>query len=205
MASRADVVIVGAGHNGLVTAVLLARAGLHVVVLEEQEVVGGAAKTEYPFKKAPGLGISSGAYLLGLMPPELMSTLGLDLPLLRRDPHYFLPTTGDRYLLFGSDGAAMQQQFLRFFSEADWRANAALNDELGRLRDDLAPSWLMEPLTIEETAEKFIRPELRGHFVRLCRGTARDYLERFGFESDLLKAMYAVTDALSGLDGGYDT
>jgi phytoene dehydrogenase-like protein len=205
MASRADVVIVGAGHNGLVAAVLLARAGLDVLVLEEKAMVGGAAKTEYPFKKAPGLGISSGAYLLGLMPPELISTLGLELPLLRRDPHYFLPTTGDRYLLFGSDTAAMRQQFLRFFSEADWRANAAMNDELGQLRDDLAPSWLMEPLTIEETAERFIRQELRQSFIRLCRGTAREYLERFGFVSDLLKAMYAVTDAFSGLDGGYDT
>ncbi|HMJ54340.1 MAG TPA: NAD(P)/FAD-dependent oxidoreductase [Polyangiaceae bacterium] len=205
MASRSDVIIVGAGHNGLVAAVLLARAGLEVLVLEEKSAVGGAAKTEYPFKKAPGLGISSGAYLLGLMPPELMSELGLALPLLRRDPHYFLPTTGDRYLLFGSDSAAMRQQFLRFFSEADWRANTALNDELGRMRDDLAPSWLTEPVSVEETAEKFIRPELRSAFVRLCRGTAREYLERFGFESDLLKAMYAVTDAFSGLDGGYDT
>jgi phytoene dehydrogenase-like protein len=205
MASRSDVIIVGAGHNGLVAAVLLARAGLDVLVLEEKSAVGGAAKTEYPFKKAPGLGISSGAYLLGLMPPELMNELGLELPLLRRDPHYFLPTTGDRFLLFGSDKKAMREQFLRFFSEADWRANAALNDELGRMRDDLAPAWLREPLSIEETAEKFIRLELRQQFMRLCRGTARSYLERFGFESDLLKAMYAVTDAFSGLDGGYDT
>src|SRR5690242_21417192 len=106
MASRFDVIIVGAGHNGLVAAVLLARAGLEVLVLEEKTAVGGAAKTEYPFKKAPKLGISSGAYLLGLMPPELMGELGLNLPLLRRDPHYFLPTTGHRYLLFGSDAAA---------------------------------------------------------------------------------------------------
>jgi phytoene dehydrogenase-like protein len=205
MASRFDVIIVGAGHNGLVAAVLLARAGLDVLMLDEKTVVGGAAKTEYPFQKAPGLGISTGAYLLGLMPPELMSELGLQLPLLRRDPHYFLPTTGDRYLLFGSDRAAMREQFLRFFSERDWRANSALNDELGRMRDDLAPSWLMEPLSIEGTAERFIRQELRNDFVRLCRGTAREYLERFGFESDLLKAMYAVTDAFSGVDGGYDT
>ena len=57
----------------------------------------------------PRLGTSTGAYLLGLMPPELLATLGLDLPLMRRDPHYFLPTTGDRYLLFGSDQAAMQR------------------------------------------------------------------------------------------------
>jgi phytoene dehydrogenase-like protein len=193
------------GTNGLVSAILLARAGLEVVVLEEKGSVGGAAKTEYPFRRAPELGVSSGAYLLGLFPPELFAELGLELPLLRRDPHYFLPTTGDRYLLFGSDRAAMREQFLRFFTEDDWRANDALNDELGRLRDDLHPSWLMEPFSLEETADRFIRPELRENFVRLCRGSAREFLERFGFRSDLLKAMYAVTDAFSGLDGGYDT
>ena len=205
MAERADVVIVGAGHNGLVAAVLLARAGLEVLVLEDKGVVGGAVRTEYPFAKAPELGISSGAYLLGLAPPELLAELGLELPLVRRDPHYFLPTTGDRYLLFGSDQNAMREQFGRFFSEADFRANVAMNDELGRCVTTSRGPWLEEPLSLEETAETFIRPALRAPFVDLCRGSARAYLERFGFESDLLKAMYAVTDAFSGLDGGYET
>src|SRR5689334_20712886 len=112
-----DVIVCGAGHNGLVAATLLARRGLSVLVLEEKDSVGGACKTEKPFAKAPGLATSTGAYLLGLMPPELIRTLGIELPLRRRDPHYFLPTTGDRYLLFGSDRAAMRSQFLDFFSE----------------------------------------------------------------------------------------
>src|SRR6185369_9531665 len=73
------------------------------------------------------------------------------------------------------------------------------------LRDDLAPSWLHEPFSLEETAERFVRKELRARFIALCRGSAREFLDRFGFESDLLKAMYAVTDAFSGLDAGYDT
>jgi phytoene dehydrogenase-like protein len=200
-----DAIIIGGGHNGLVAATLLARQGLKVTVLEQKGTVGGAAKTERPFARAPGLGISTGAYLLGLAPPELLAELGLTLPLIRRDPHYFLPTTGHRYLLFGSDGEEMRRQFTRFFSEADWMANAALTGELARIRDDLHPAWLEEPLSVEATAERYIRPELRETFVRLCRGSARQYLERFGFQSDLLKAMYAVTDAFSGVDGGYDT
>jgi phytoene dehydrogenase-like protein len=200
-----DVIVLGAGHNGLVASILMARAGLDVLVLEEKSLVGGAAKTERPFKTAPNLGTSSGAYLLGLMPPELMQTLGLELPLLRRDPHYFLPTLGKRYLLFGSDEAQLQRQFIEFFSEADWKAHVAMNAELAQLRDDLAPAWLASPFTVEETAERYIRKALRPAFVNLVRGSAREYLERFGFRSDLVKAMYAVTDAFSGLDGGYDT
>ena len=91
-----DVIVIGAGHNGLVAATLLARRGLKVLVLEDQPVIGGATRTERPFSKAPNLGTSTGAYLLGLMPPELIGKLGAKLTRIRRDPHYFLPTTDSR-------------------------------------------------------------------------------------------------------------
>ena len=205
MRAQADVIVVGAGHNGLVAALMLARRGLDVLVLEEKDVVGGAARTERPFARVPGLATSTGAYLLGLMPPELLRTLGIELPLLRRDPHYFLPTTGKRYLLFGSNANAMREQFLSFFSEQDWRANEALQREISAIRDDVAPTWLEEPLSIEDTAAKYVRPALRQIFVDLCRKPVGQYLDRFGFRSDLLKAMYAVTDGFSGLSGDWDT
>src|SRR5438270_10582874 len=127
-----DVAIIGAGHNGLVAGIFLARHGLRVLILEEKAVVGGAAKTEYPFAKAPKLGTSTGAYLLGVMQPELITKLGARFTLIRRDPHYFLPTTDRRYLLFGSDQSSMRRQFVECFSEQDWRANQALNEEIGQ-------------------------------------------------------------------------
>lgn len=200
-----DVAIVGAGHNGLVAAVLLARAGLRVTVLEEKASPGGAAKTEYPFPKAPGLGTSTGAYLLGVMPPELIAKLGASFSLIRRDPHYFLPTLDRRRLLFGSDPAELRRQFLAFFSERDWAANEAMNREIGQIRDDLAPAWLAEPFSAEATAERYIRPALRGVFLDLVARPVEEYLARFGFQSDLLVAMYAVTDGFSGLSAGFGT
>lgn len=198
-------VVVGGGHNGLVAATLLARAGLSVVVLERDAVVGGAARTEEPFARVPGLRQSTGSYLLGLMPPELARLLDLRLPLLRRDPHYFLPTLGDRYLLMGSDRDATRRSFESMFTSADRAADDALADEIAALRDDLAPAWLDEPVSVEETAERFIRPALRTTFLELVQGSVAAYLDRFGFATELLPAMYAVTDGLSGLHAGPDT
>ena len=67
-----DALVLGAGHNGLVAGILLARAGLKVLMVEARSVVGGAVRTERPFARAPNLPTSTGAYLLGLMPPELL-------------------------------------------------------------------------------------------------------------------------------------
>jgi phytoene dehydrogenase-like protein len=200
-----DVIVVGAGHNGLVAALCAARAGLRTLVVERASVIGGATRTEYPFARAPELPHSTGAYLLGLMPPELLQNLELEIPVLRRDPHYFLPRQQQGYLLFGSDQAELERQFVQFFSRADFEAHQRLQAELAALREDIAPTWLRQPDSIEETAERWVRPALRETFVRLCRGSVGEYLDRFGFQSDLVKAMYAVTDGFSGLYGGYDT
>jgi phytoene dehydrogenase-like protein len=203
--TRSDVLVLGAGHNGLIAATFLARAGLKVTVVEEKSAIGGACKTERPFARAPELSTSTGAYLLGVMPPELIAKLGVDIPLVVRDPHYFLPTQDTRYLLFGSDRVEMKRQFLEFFSERDWKANEALTTEIAQICADVAPAWLAEPLSIEGTAERYVRPALRQAFIDLCRQPVAHYLARFDFKSDLLRAMYAVTDGFSGITGTWST
>lgn len=77
--------------------------------------------------------------------------------------------------------------------------------ELEQLREDLAPSWFSEPLSAEGTAERYIRPALRSVFLNLVREPVGRYLDRHAFQSDLLKAMYATTDAFSGLTAGLET
>src|SRR5205814_4147688 len=100
---------------------------------------------------------------------------------------------------------SMRRQFIDFFSEQDWAANQAMNREIGQIRDDLAPAWLEEPLSVEGTAERYIRPALRRVFMDLVAKPVEEYLGRFGFKSELLLAMYAVTDGFSGLSAGFGT
>lgn len=80
-----------------------------------------------------------------------------------------------------------------------------MSAELAALRDDVGPTYLSEPASVEETAERHVRPALRQAFVDMCRGSVGAYLDRWGFRSQLLQAMYAVTDGFSGLSGGWDT
>jgi phytoene dehydrogenase-like protein len=100
--SRHDVVIVGGGHNGLVAAAYLARAGRSVLVLERRDHVGGAAVSERPWVGVDAR-LSRYAYLVSLLPQTIVDELALDVTLKRRGVSSYTPTPGhpERGVLIG--------------------------------------------------------------------------------------------------------
>src|SRR4030081_3160333 len=103
MQGRYDAIIIGAGHNGLVTACYLARAGKKVLVLERRHLVGGACVTEETF---PGFKVSTAAYVNSLFRPEIIRDLRLadyGFAVLERNPSSFSPFADGRHLFLGAD------------------------------------------------------------------------------------------------------
>src|SRR5512136_3284354 len=109
-----DAIVVGAGHNGLVTAAYLARGGQKVLVLEARDRVGGTAVTEEPW---PGFRVSTAAYVVSLFRPEIARDLELErhgYALLPRSPSSFTPFPDGRSLLLGPDQDLNRREVTKF-------------------------------------------------------------------------------------------
>jgi phytoene dehydrogenase-like protein len=198
--AESDVVIVGGGLQALVCAIVLGRSGLGVTVVVDTPALGGMHRTEYPFARAPRLAASTGAHRLGLVPSGIEEQIGIALPLRRRDPLLFAPTTNVGFLLASKDGLRQAEGL----EARDTAAVASMEAELDAICADLAPAWIAPPGSIEDVADRYVRRELREAFVRLCRGSFAEYAARFGLQSALLKGALAA-DALGGSFSSWDT
>ncbi|KRT63264.1 MAG: FAD dependent oxidoreductase [Chloroflexi bacterium CSP1-4] len=208
VAERYDAVIIGGGHNGLISAAYLARAGLKTLVLEKRHVLGGAAATE---EIVPGFRFSTFSYVVSLLRPEIIRELdlprhGLDiLPL----DGTFTPLDGDYLWRVNDHGRTMRE--LRRWSASD----AEAYEEYGRLMVEMAkfikpilgivPPDLTgrdprEFLPLAGLARSFGRlPERQqAVFIQLMTMSAADFLDQW-FETDPLKA----TMSASGIIGTY--
>ena len=133
-----DVVVVGAGHNGLACAAYLARAGQRVLVLESRQRVGGACTIEEPF---PGVRMSPCAYLAGLLHPLVTEELELVRRGFRWTPAVnglFVPFLDGESVQLWDDDARCEEE-IRRLSPGDIEGFRAMNEVVRRLRDALRP------------------------------------------------------------------
>lgn len=215
---RFDAIVIGGGHNGLVTAAYLAKAGKKVCVLERRHVLGGCATTEQLW---PGYKVSTAAYVISLFLPEITRDLKLKsygLEILPRNPSSFTPMLDGRSLTLGAD-LFMCQREIGKFSQRDAQAYPRYNQLLEKVAGVLEPV-LMEsapdPLPLPKSWRK-IGPKKRlrdaakmyrlyqalggleesiPEAIELLSGAARPILERW-FETEVLRATLA-TDAIIG-------
>jgi len=209
--SRFDVVVVGAGHNGLTCAAYLAAAGISVCIVERRDVVGGAAVTE---EFHPGFRNSTASYTVSLLAPQVIEDLRLHshgLTIVKRPLANFLPLPGDRYLKVGGGLAATQAEVARF-SPKDAERLPDYYTMLSRVADVLRELLHVTPpnvgadrrgriaLAIDawKTAQPFRALDSAGQrdVLDLFTKSAGDILDRW-FECEPLKAAFGF-DAVVG-------
>jgi phytoene dehydrogenase-like protein len=207
MTTTYDAIIIGAGHNGLVTAAYLARAGRRVLVLERRELLGGCAVTEELW---PGFRVSTASYVNSLFRPEIIRDLELKrhgFQMLPRSPSSFTPFPNGQYLLMGPDKEMTHREVTKF-SVRDAEQLPRYEAMLERVADFLEPTllqtppnpWSMAPgnlLQLLKLGLAFRRLGTDGQkAVEILTGAANPILDRW-FESEQLKATIA-TDAIIG-------
>ena len=217
MAARTDTpdaIIVGGGHNGLVCAYYLARAGLKVRILEARPIVGGAAVTE---EFHPGFRNSTASYTVSLLQPQVIADMALErhgYRVIERPIANFLPLPDGDYLKLGGGLAATQAEFARF-SEADAAALPAYYAMLEGVADRLRALALECPPNIGGGWRTMVaawrqgRPiaklpiERQRDMIDLFAKSARQLLDQW-FESEPVKAAFGF-DAVVGNYASPDT
>src|SRR5262245_51254066 len=209
MSNSYDVIVIGGGHNGLVNAAYLARAGRKVLVLERRHVLGGAAVTEEVF---PGFHFSVCSYVVSLLRPEIIRELDLPrhgLEILPLDGTFTPMPNGD-YLWRMNDHARTRREIYRH-SPVD----AEAYDEYGKAMADMArfvkPILSMvppDPFKVDVPGYNRMYGLLRRfqklprrdqhNLIQLMTTSAVDLLDRW-FETDVLKA----TMSASGIIGTF--
>ncbi|MDQ3216334.1 MAG: NAD(P)/FAD-dependent oxidoreductase [Actinomycetota bacterium] len=193
--SSYDAVIVGAGHNGLTCAAYLARAGLGVVVVERSEMVGGACVTEELFD---GYRMSTAAYSLSLLQPQIIADLGLKLDVRRRDPVAFAPYEGGGGLFLWGDQARRTASIAEL-SRKDAAAYGELYELFGEAAQRLRP-LLSYPATRKQVKRALAASEMPELFERTIEGSIASLCEEY-FEHEFMQG-YIASQGITGTTGG---
>ena len=195
-----DAIIIGGGHNGLVAACYLARAGYKALMLERYHTVGGAAITE---EIHPGFRVSVASYSMSLMRPEIIETLGLPrygFEVYPKQPSYFMPfPDGEHLFLYAGDRERSKAAIARF-SPRDAANYDAWEDFWDRCCDIIEPTLMQPPISLGELAERFSAAGCADDFRRLMLLSTTDLLDEF-FENERVKATMAPQSLISTMAG----
>ena len=213
MIEQYDVVVIGAGHNGLVAAAYLAAAGLTVKLVERQSVVGGAAVTE---EFHPGFRNSVASYTVSLLSPRIIADLELPahgLRIVDRRMQNLLPLPDGRALRMHLDAAATRAEVARF-SARDAERLGAFGVRLDRIAEIIRRLWLKTPVTpgrgpggwlpaLEAAALAYgLDRESQRDLLELVGSSAGDVLDRW-FESDPIKAVLGFDSIVGNYGSPY--
>jgi phytoene dehydrogenase-like protein len=186
-----NAIIIGGGHNGLVAAAYLARAGRRVVVLERRPIIGGACVTE---EFHPGFHTSTFSYATSLLHPRIIDDLALrrhGLHLIAKNPTYFVPFPDGDHLFLWAETERSQEALARFSPR-----DAAAYPRFLQFWDDAAWLWdetvLSSPPSMVDLGRLASTPEREEQLRRLLTLSIADVLELY-FENDRVKAVLSTS------------
>lgn len=194
---HADVVVIGGGHNGLVAATYLAKAGVDVVVLEQADEVGGATVSAESFPGVPAR-LSRYSYLVSLVPEQIRRDLGLNIELIRRRISSYTPMPGSTHglLIDTGDPTRTRESFGAVGANADAERWGEFYSDTGRLAKALFPT-VLDPLTtrseMKHLVDEVADTALWGTFVET---PIEEVVNEF-FGHDLVRGV-VLTDSLIG-------
>ena len=209
-----EVIIIGAGHNGLVCAAYLAKSGKNVLVLERRDIIGGSCVTEEVF---PGCKVSRASYVNSLFRPEIIRDLklkGYGLKFIPRKPASFSPFPDDTYLILGN-GVEEDQKEISKFSQNDAKQYLEYEAFLDRIVEFIEPLWSQKPPS--PTSRKIsdlwnlgslgfkmrkAGDDLLKDMVDVFSLSAADFLDRW-FESQELKSTLVTDGVIGAMAGPY--
>jgi phytoene dehydrogenase-like protein len=216
-ANRYDVLVVGGGHNGLVAAAYLARAGARALVLEARHKTGGAADTMAPWPEAPEFKVTTLSYVMSLMPDTILRDLELE----RHGYHglpvgpYFVPFPDGRFILQSDDAKADYDEFAKF-SKKDANALERWEAWIGGLADVLGPLLMTTPPKLGSRASGDLVEQLKlawrfrgldvrgvGDLTRLMTMSVQDIVDRF-FESEQVRTVMALNGLIGTWAGPHE-
>jgi phytoene dehydrogenase-like protein len=218
MTARYDAIVVGGGHNGLVSAAYLAKTGAKTLVLEGRHKTGGAATTESPWEDAPEFQVTRLSYVMSLLPPTIIKELDLDrhgYKIYPMGPYYQAFPEGGSIKLYADD-AKRNHESVSAWSKKDADAMPKWDAWLAGLADVLGPLLLTVPPAIGSRKPRDLAGTLklawrhRGLDVRTIADVTRlmtmsiaDLLDDW-FESPQVKGALAVNGVIGTWAGPYE-